>query len=155
MPLPSRLERHTVVPADTVRPRGGVMAVFSGQKRTGPWELPRHMRVAAVMGSVELDLREAVMAEGEIEIEIFCLFGSVEICVPPGVQVECDGDAFAGEFGYSPDSMFMPQLGAPRVRITGSATFGEVKCETRLPGETASEAKRRRKQPDKWLGAGY
>lgn len=154
MTLPRRLERHTVVPAHSVRQRAGTMAVFSGQSRRGPWELPRLMRVAAVFGSVELDLREALIADGDSDIEVFCLFGSVEIVCPPGILVECEGDAFAGEFTHTPDSMFMPGPGAPKVRISGSATFGAVECEVRLAGESASEAKRRRKRPDKWLASG-
>jgi formylmethanofuran dehydrogenase subunit D len=154
MNLPARLERHTIVPAHSVRPRAGVLSVFSGQVRRGPWEMPQHLRLAAVMGSVEVDLREALIPEGDSEIEVFCLFGSVELVLPPGVIIEFDGDAFAGSFEFTPDSMYAPPVGAPRIRVTGSATFGSVECEVRIAGESASEAKRRRKRPEKWLQSG-
>ena len=145
MNLPSLRPRHSVIPAEAVRERAGLLAVMSGMVRKGPWELPRNFRVATVMGSAEIDLREAVLAEGDSTIEIFCLFGSVEIVVPSGVEVVVDGDAFAGEFSYTPDPSVAvaPAGGAPRIVIHGSAYFGAVECEARLAGESDGQAKKR------------
>lgn len=154
MSLPARLERHSIVPIESVRPRSGLLSVFSGQVRRGPWELPQQFRIATVFGSAEIDLREALIGDGESVIEVFCVFGSVEIMVPPGIRVEFDGDGFAGSFEYTPDPMFTPPPGAPTLRITGSAAFGAVEVHVRLAGESATAAKRRRKRPDQWLASG-
>ena len=143
MTPPMLRPRHTVIPADAVRESAGLLAVFSGMVRKGPWELPRRFRIAAVMGSAEIDLREAVLAEGESLVEIFCLFGAVEIVVPSGVEVVVDGDAFAGTFGHVPDPTMVPAPGAPRIVIRGDAYFGAVECEARLAGESEGQAKKR------------
>jgi hypothetical protein len=143
MTPPMLRPRHTVIPAEAVRESAGVLAVFSGSVRKGPWELPRRFRVAAVMGSAEIDLREAVLAEGESQIEVFCLCGSVEIVVPSGVEVVVDGDAFAGTFEHTPDPTIVPEPGAPRIVIRGDAYFGAVECEARFAGESEGQARKR------------
>ncbi|MBL8958566.1 MAG: hypothetical protein JNJ98_01850 [Gemmatimonadetes bacterium] len=143
MNLPRLRVRHTVIPANAVRASAGVLAVMSGVVRKGPWELPRQFRIATVMGSTEIDLREAVLAEGESHIEVFCLFGSVEITVPSGVEVVVDGDAFAGEFSHTPDPSVPIDPGAPRIVIHGSAYFGAVECDARMAGESEGQAKKR------------
>ncbi len=143
MNLPSFRPRHTVIPADAVRSNAGVLAVFSGVVRRGTWELARHLRVLTVCGSSEIDLREAVLAEGDSVIEVFCLFGSVEIVAPSGVQVIVDGDTLAAEFSDTPDPSVAPEPNGPRVIVRGTAWFGSVECESRLAGESSSQAKKR------------
>ncbi len=143
MTLPTSRPRHTVIPAEAVRERAGLLSAFGGTVRKGAWELPRRFRIASICGSVEIDLREAVLAEGTSEIEVFCLFGSVEIVVPSGVEVVVDGDAFAGAFEHEQDPTVVPAPGGPKIHIHGSAYFGAVECETRLAGESEGQAKRR------------
>jgi hypothetical protein len=43
----------------------------------------------AIMGGVELDLRGATLAGGRAAIDVFALWGGVELTVPPGWAVEC------------------------------------------------------------------
>jgi hypothetical protein len=143
MSLPVRPDRHVVVPSTEVRERAGILAVLSSQERRGSWDVPRYLRIACVMGSTELDLREARIAEGESVIEVFCLLGSVELLVPPGVFVEVDGDALGGEFSNATDPTIQPPPGAPRIRVTGSACLGSVECEARLAGEGKRAAAKR------------
>ena len=143
MNLPSLRTRHTIIPADAVRPNAGLLAVFSGAVKRGTWELARHLRVATIFGSAEIDLREAVLAEGDSVIEVFCLFGSVEIVAPSGVQMIVDGDTLAAEFSDTPDPSVAPEPDGPRVIVKGTAWFGSVECESRLPGESSSQAKKR------------
>ncbi|MEP7347606.1 MAG: LiaF domain-containing protein [Gemmatimonadaceae bacterium] len=120
------LVSYTVVPADRVPPREGMVVFWSGSVREGRWTLPRTMRVATIMGSAELDLREAEIGEGVSEIEVMAVFASVEITVPAGVRVECVGHAIMGTFELqmsgAPD--FPP--GAPVIRVKGTAYFSSV-----------------------------
>lgn len=145
MSLPVPPHRHSIIPAAEVRERAGILSVFSSQARQGPWAMPRQLRVACVLGSVELDLREAKIPEGDSVIEIVAVLGSVEVLVPSGVIVEVDGDTFAGDVSFVPDGAVTPPSGAPRIRIRGSAWFSSVECMARLPGEGKRAAMKRLK----------
>lgn len=145
MSLPVRPPRHEVLRASETKERGGVLAVLNGQSRKGDWTMPRELRVACVMGSVELDLREARIPEGTSTINVYVLVGSVEILFPPGVRVELDGDAIAGQFTHEPDSTMRADPDAPVVRLTGTAFLGSVEGQVRYAGESRRDARRRLK----------
>ena len=138
-----RQSGHVVVPPEQVKERAGVLAFMGEQKRVGYWQVPRNFRVACAMGSTVIDLREATISAGVTTIEIFALFGSVEIVVPSGVYVELDGDAFAGEFSFDADPTMRPGPDSPTIRITGSVYFGSVEAQARLAGEEPKERKKR------------
>lgn len=104
----------------------GVVAFLSAKERQGPWSVPRHLRVVSVMGTATVDLRSAVLESHISVIEIFALFGSVDVIVPPSsIIVECDGEAFAGTFTTmihkSAKGAPPPPPDAPLVRVTGNA----------------------------------
>lgn len=140
------LVHHTIVPASAVPERKGVLAVLSGQEHAGKWALARKTRIVAALGSVELDLREADIAEGESEIEVVCVLGSVEIVVPPGIRVISDGATLAGTFELRADTVEALPADAPVVRIQGSVYFGAVDTRVQLWGETERAARKRRKR---------
>jgi hypothetical protein len=52
--------------------------------------------ITAVMGGIELDLREAEMAGEEIELEVFALMSGIVLQVPAGWEVTSDVMAVAG-----------------------------------------------------------
>lgn len=118
--------RHAVVSVDRVPEREGMVVFLSGSKREGRWTMPRYMRVAAIFGSAEIDLREAEIAEGVSEVEVFAVFGSVEVFVPVGVRVECTGHALLGSFETRMSGVpdFAPN--APTIRVKGSAYGASV-----------------------------
>jgi len=133
-------------PAASVPARGFAFAVMGGVERKGAWMVPSHFKVFAVLGGAEIDLREARFGPGVTEIDVFALMGGVEILVPPGVRVECSGAAMAG--GFVADTSNLGQLSptAPVVRLSGIAIFGGVEAQTRFPGESARDYKRRRRE---------
>ena len=137
------MSRHAVVAGDRVPVREGIVAFLSSTTRHGRWTLPRYMRVAAIFGNVELDLREAEIAEGVSEIEILGVFANVEVTVPPGVRVESVGHAFLGNFELrmrgAPD--FPPD--APVIRIRGSAYFATVEAAIKVIGRRELRAERK------------
>jgi hypothetical protein len=135
--------RHRLVPVDQIRERGGILTVFSGQERKGDWEVPRNFRVACVCGNTELDFREARIAEGVTVIEVFCMFGNVEMTFPPGVRIDTAGDALAGSFVVHTDPTIVPDDDAPTIRIVGTAYFGNVEAHVRYPGERERDARKR------------
>jgi hypothetical protein len=145
MNLPVRSLRHRIIPASEVRERAGVLSVFSSQSRQGDWTVPRELRVAAVLGSVELDLREARLPEGEMRIHIFALLGSVELLLPPGVRIEVEADGLAASVDILPDTTVPLPPDAPTVRVTGGAYLASVEGRVRFAGESEREAKKRLK----------
>src|SRR4051794_27815053 len=56
----------------------GVVSFLSSNERQGRWELPRHFRALAVLGNVELDLREANVGYGLSVIEAVAVMGNIE-----------------------------------------------------------------------------
>lgn len=141
--FPAPYTRHQVVSAAAVSPRGGMSSFFSSHERNGDWTMPRLFRIACVMGSVEVDLREARIPEGTSEIEVFAMMGSVEICVPSGVRVEMMADTFAGSIELVADPTIDPDPGAPIITITGSLYLASLEVFQRLAGEEPRDAKKR------------
>ena len=106
------------------------MAGFGNVERRGPMTLPSRSRILAVFGNVEMDLRDALVPSGGVEIEVRAVFGNIEITVPPHWTVSCEGIGIFGSFS----SMHRVPLGesgtAPMLRITGTATFGNFEVHT-------------------------
>ena len=106
--------------------RERLVAIMSGVVRRGLWVIPRRLRVVAVMGGVDLDLRQAELPPGVTEIRAFVLMGGLQVRVPPGVRLETDGFAFMGGFEDRIDDPGSAPRDAPVVRITGVAIMGGV-----------------------------
>jgi hypothetical protein len=128
-----------------VKEQGFIVAIMGGSARKGRWSPARKNYSIAVMGGCELDFREAVMGPGVTELQVFTLCGGVEVIVPPGLNVESHGIAIMGGFEHRGDDYHNPDPHAPTLRITGVAIMGGVEVTVRHPGETARDARRRRK----------
>ena len=100
------------------------VAIMSGARRMGRWVVPRTYVGVAVMGGIELDLRDAQFSEPEVTIHAYTLMGGIEITVPEDVDVDVSGFAFMGGFDHNASGPGVP--GAPRVRILGFALMGGV-----------------------------
>jgi len=131
-----------LVPPSDVPPRGVMIAVLGATGRKGSWIVPRHLKVFAFMGGVELDLREARFGPGVTEIDITVVMGGVEIVLPPGVRVESFGAALMGGFeAQAGDATALSPLN-PVVRLSGMALMGGVETKTRLPGERGGKKRK-------------
>ncbi len=122
------------------------VAIFGGVQRVGRWNVPRRLRVVAVFGGVELDLRNAELPAGVIEIDVRAVFGGVQIIVPPTLAVEVHGLAIFGGFEHMHQEPPTPDPNAPALKIRGKAVFGGVSVETRLEDESQGMAHRRRRK---------
>ncbi len=106
-----------------------IVAVLSSQVRSGAWRPESNTEVAAVMGSVELDLSSAVLEPGMTELHCSAFLGSIEITVPQGLFVEIAGSGFLGSFEGS--SGGLKRAGEPWIRVTGNAVLGSVEVRVR------------------------
>lgn len=128
-PVPAVVEPNA--PAPKMRER--LVAILSGIVRRGLWKIPRRLRVVAIMGGVQLDLREAELPPGVTEIRAFVFMGGLDVRVPPGVRLETDGVAIMGGFEDRMDDSGAPK-DAPIVRITGVAIMGGVSAQVQAVG---------------------
>src|SRR6516165_7237508 len=55
------------------------VAIMSGARRMDRWVVPRTYVSVAVMGGIELDLRDAPFSEPEVTIHAYTLMGGIEI----------------------------------------------------------------------------
>ena len=135
-----------LVPSAQVQPEQTVLAVMGGVERRGSWNIPRRLRVVAMMGGAHLDLREARFPPGPVDIDVFALMGGVEIIVPPGLAIETHGSAIMGGFQEVNRAPAHPDADAPLVRVHGLVMMGGVDIRMRLPGETGRDAHRRQRR---------
>jgi hypothetical protein len=136
------------------RERDRVWALFGGVERRGAWTLPRYLKASAVFGGIVLDFREASLSPGVTEVQVLALMGGVQIIVPPGLSVEVAGTAIMGGFGHVERIPHRLDPEVPVLRVHGVAIMGGVAVETRLPGESESDAHRRRRRDRRALRAG-
>jgi hypothetical protein len=78
---------------------------------------------------VVLDFRQAVLSQREVTVNITCIFGGVEVKVPPGVRVIDSGAAIFGGRQLPQDDPVEPD--APVIRLTGTTIFGGVDVKRR------------------------
>lgn len=123
-----------------------VLSIFGASKRGGHWEPAERVEAAALFGNVKLDLREASLYDFT-RIQCLCLFGNVEVLVPPDVDVDANGLGVFGSFeerrqqrgnvvraigralrgeSSEPDLPDEPLEAPPLLKVRGFALFGSV-----------------------------
>lgn len=100
-----------------------IVAIFSGASRSGRWQPRRHLSVLTMFGGTDLNFTKAVFTDNVCVINVFCMFGGVEIRVPDGANVRNECIAI---FGGSDTKTAPPVSGAPTVIIRGFVGFGGV-----------------------------
>jgi hypothetical protein len=130
------------------------LCIMGGVDKKGRWTVPRHMRVVCFWGGAQLDLREADLAPGVTELRVTCVMGGCHIIVPPNLAIEIDGTAIMGGFDEMERGHGEPDPGRSLLRVTGLCVMGGFSVETRLPGETSRDARKRIKKERKQLVAG-
>jgi hypothetical protein len=126
------------------RQSANIVAIFSGAERKRRWLVEPHTNVFTVFGGVELDFRQAVLTQREVTLNITCVFGGVDIKVPPGVRVIDSGAAVFGARQLPGDDPLEPD--APVIRLSGLTLFGgiDVKRRTADPDKSGKRSLRKR-----------
>jgi class 3 adenylate cyclase len=114
------------------KPTRSATAIFSSHRQTGRWRPGETVGAVAVMGSVELDLRQAEIDHAVIEINATAFMGSVDVIVPEGVDVELTGMNFMGsKESRVKDTVARP--GAPTIRVHAFVLMGSVMVRNKRP----------------------
>ncbi|HEX6469957.1 MAG TPA: DUF1707 domain-containing protein [Streptosporangiaceae bacterium] len=126
----------TSLPAPA-RHASNIVAIFSGADRKGRWLVEPHTTVVTVFGGIDLDLRRAVLSQREVTINVTCVFGGIQLKVPPGVRVINSVAAVFGGCEVPRDDPLEPD--APVIRLTGVVLFGGLDVKRRgVPGDAGA-----------------
>jgi hypothetical protein len=124
-------------PAAALSSYSSSTAVMSDCTRRGPWLVPEQHAVFSLMGSVNLDLREATFATREVTITANAVMAGIDIIVNPGTRVVVHGTGVMGEFKEG-RSKVGAELTAdsPVVHVRGFALMAGVNVRRKaMPGE--------------------
>jgi hypothetical protein len=132
VPAPIEAPETAVLAPDRER----VFAVMSETHRRGPWAVPQRLDLVAVMSDTTIDLTQAALPTGIIDIHVRSLCAAVKIVVPPGLQVVNRVSSLmssvrgGGEPNDSPNSPNAWRQGTV-IRISGWALMAEVQTKVR------------------------
>jgi hypothetical protein len=114
----------TVISGDTMLSE---IAIWAGKQRRSVSPNFRHADLTAIMGGIELDLRGASTSTGEAVIDLFVMWGGIEIWVPPDWAVSNQvGLLMAG----AEDKSTGTQAARHRLIVRGFAIMGGVEIKT-------------------------
>ncbi|RPA10238.1 DUF1707 domain-containing protein [Gordonia sp. OPL2] len=127
MPFVGETSVSRVAPAAGRRPVLHRLALLSGTEVRGNAVVADTLTATAIMGGVEIDLREVEWTAPVLTIRCTSVMGGIDITVPPDVTVEIGGWAVMGGFGGRAGGPGVP--GAPTVRVVGFALMGGVEVK--------------------------
>jgi hypothetical protein len=114
--------------------------------RRGVWRVPEQHTAFSMMGSVTLDLREAVFEAREVTINAVAIMAGIDVVVNAHTQVIVDGVGVMGDFSQSRDKV-PAQIteGSPVVRLKGLALMAGVNVQRKpMPGDSRKRSGRPR-----------
>jgi predicted membrane protein len=103
------------------------LAIWSGVQRRVSSPVFRHADLTAVMGGIELDLRQAGTGGGEAVIDVFVMWGGIEITVPPDWAVS---NQVVPIMGGAEDKSTGTQSSQNRLILRGVAIMGGIEIKT-------------------------
>ena len=137
--------------ATHAREQQHLIAIMGGVDKRGVWQPAAKTYCYNLMGGCSLDFREALLPPGETELTIIAVMGGAEIIVPPGLRVDCDAIAIMGGVDHPAESG-PHDPNAPVLKINGFMLMGGVEITVRNPGESARDAKKRRREEKRLRG---
>ncbi|MFT3715953.1 MAG: DUF1707 domain-containing protein [Gordonia sp. (in: high G+C Gram-positive bacteria)] len=118
---------ETRVSSSGASPVRRATAVLSSNEVGGGSVVGDRLSATAVLGGVDIDLRDVEFTASTVTLRCKAIFGEVRIVVPTDVTVEVHGTPVLGAF--SGDAAGPGGPNAPRVIVKGVAVFGAVSVE--------------------------
>jgi hypothetical protein len=108
---------------------------FANVRVEGGAPVPR--KAGGVLGDVRIDLRQLRTDTAVIELDLWSVFGDVDVIVAEGMDAELDGWTLLGK--RTTDLAPMPRLeGTPRVAVRAHTVFGNLRLRSLAPGESTT-----------------
>jgi hypothetical protein len=107
------------------QPRRWNVAIMGGSSRRGRWRPAPRGIALALMGGIDLDLRQATIEGDELVITAIAIAGGIDVLVPEGIGVDLDGFAIMGGNDHVPGEAPV-RPGTPTVRVRAFSVMGGV-----------------------------
>jgi hypothetical protein len=143
VPAPAPAPAEDLLPALSPD-RERIFAVMSETSRRGSWLVPQRLDLVAVMSDTTIDLTQATLPTGIIDIHVRSVCAAVKIVVPPGLQVVNRLSSLMGSVrGAGEPDETGGQGGAWKqgtvIRLTGWALMAEVQTKVRRRERLSSD----------------
>jgi hypothetical protein len=103
-----------------------MFAVLGRCRRAGKWRLGGRVTILTLFGSCDLDMRNVVVDEGRLRINVTVLFGIARFLIPEGAEVRPSGSCvFASSVVNVPPNGERPDL--PTIEIEWNCIFGRMR----------------------------
>ena len=107
-----------------------VAALFSTVKRGGRWVVPHTVTCVAVGGEVVLDLREALLQDRHVVLNVYAVFGRIRLVVPSGVEVVMNGTEILGRQRGATARRVPTSSEIPVIEVRGYLAASEILART-------------------------
>lgn len=97
-------------------------SLLGSNSRKGIWDVPSRIDVSAILGSQDLDFREARFPREPVVIEAFTFMGSIELKLPPGVSISTKGVPILGSI----ENRVQSDASGPRIELKGVVILGSI-----------------------------
>lgn len=128
-------------PGTYVPNSGRILSIMGESRRMGRWQVPQRLDVVSVMSDMKIDLTQAVMPAGIVEIDMRVVWAACKLVVPPGMRVINELHSIMASVHSKADDVAASSSGAfaPTIRLTGLALMSEVKVVVRRREDPVSD----------------
>ena len=128
-------------PGTYVPDNGRILSIMGESRRMGRWQVPQRLDVVCVMSDMKIDLTQAVMPAGIVEIDMRVVWAACKLVVPPGMRVINEVHSIMASVQSKADDASPTPGGtfAPTIRLTGLALMSEVKVVVRRREDPVSD----------------
>jgi hypothetical protein len=134
-----RLTRDASGVPGTIPNSGRILSIMGESRRRGRWQVPQRLEVVSIMSDTKIDLTQAVMPAGIVEVELRVVWAACKIVVPPGMRVINEVHAIMASVRSKADDLDAGNAFVPTIRLTGMALMSEVKVVVRRREDPISE----------------
>jgi len=139
-PVPAPLPAEELAAISPDRER--LVSVMSETRRRGAWIVPQRLDLIALMSDTTIDLTQAALPTGIIDIHVRSICAAVKIVVPPGIQVVSRLSSLMSSVRGGGE----PNVGGGEewktgtvVRLSGWVLMAEVQTKVRRRERTSEE----------------
>jgi hypothetical protein len=118
---------------------GRILSIMGESRRMGQWQVPQRLEVVSIMSDMKIDLTQAVMPAGIVEIDMRVVWAACKVVVPPGMRVINEVHSIMASVNSKAGGAEKGASFVPTIRLTGLALMAEVKVVVRRREAPVSE----------------